>query len=219
MENDFSFLYADAELVSLLSSINQSDTKCDVVHFLACHGIYHANFVLNRVGMILSDLNFDYRTIELGKIAGLLHDIGCIYGKHGHALASSTLCEKFLCKVGITPPEKEIITHAIADHSGGKNIRSAVGAALLIADKTDLSKHRILNSSPCDAYHKNLFLVESVDITIHDGVMNIDFNAAKDFSPAILNEIWSKAFTVPVKAAKYLGLDTKFTVNCLPIEF
>lgn len=39
--------------------------------------------MINAIEKLLTSLNFDRKTIELGKIAGLLHDIGTIDGKKG----------------------------------------------------------------------------------------------------------------------------------------
>jgi len=212
MTHDFKILYIDVELNDLLSSINKTNAEI----YSACHGSYHAKFVANRVEEILANLHFDKRTIEIGKIAGLLHDIGCVAGKHGHALASSKMCEKFLHKINITALEKDVIIQAIADHSSGNDIKSAIGAALLIADKTDLSKERILNPLDLNNYHENLLEVERVDIFIQGKVMAINLVASDKFSPIILNELWNKAFIVPVKAAKYLGYSAEFMVNSIP---
>jgi len=214
MLSDFNTLFYDAELNDLLSSINETDI--DV--YTACHGSYHAKFVAARIGKILLDLHFDNRTIEIGKITGLLHDIGCIDGKHGHSIKSSKMCEKYLRKINISTFEKDAITQAIADHSNGDNIKHAIGAALLIADKTDLSKERVLNHANINSYHKNLLEVESVDITIQETDMIINFIATDKFSPILLNNLWSKAFTVPVKAAKHLGLSARFMINDVPLE-
>ncbi|MCL1998273.1 MAG: hypothetical protein FWG65_05840 [Turicibacter sp.] len=212
--HDFEILYADIELNDLLSSINETDTKI----FTVCHGSYHANFIANRVAEILIGLNFDERTIEIGKIAGLIHDIGCISGKKGHALKSAQMCAKFLSKINVTQLEKNLIVQAIADHSNGNNIKSAIGAALLIADKTDLSKKRVLNPNDVNNYHKNLLEVDNVEITVQAKEMLINFVASDKFSITALYELWSKAFTIPAKAAKYFNLSAVFAVNNLRVD-
>ena len=211
--HDFEILYADEELNNLLSSINESDPGT----YMACHGTYHAKFVAERTGSILADLHFDKRIVEVGKIAGLLHDIGCISGKRGHAIShaikSSQMCEEFLCKTKCTPSEKNTIMQAIADHSDGDNINSAVGAALLIADKTDLSKKRILNPADVNTYHKNLLEVKRVDVFLRENMMTINFVASEQFSASVLRNLWDKAFIVPAKAAQYFGCSVTFSVN------
>ena len=212
--HDLEILYTDAELNELLSSINEANPNV----YSACHGSYHADFVSKRVGEILTDMNFDKRTIEIGKIAGLLHDIGCISGKDDHAIKSIQMCEKFLRKTNVTSLEENIIKQAIADHSNGNDIKSAVGAALLIADKTDLSKERVLNPADANNYHKNLCEVEKVDVFIRGENMIINFVASDKFSIAVLRNLWGKAFTVPLKAAEYLGYSAVFTVNDLLVS-
>ena len=207
--HDFEILHTDIELRDLLSSINETDPEA----FSACHGTYHANFVSHRTGEILASLGFNNRTVELGKIAGLLHDIGCIRGKKNHAIKSSQMCETFLNKTNLTSKEQAMIFQAIADHSNGDEITSPVGAALLIADKTDLAKERILDYTNLNNYHKNLLEVESVKLSLRKGTMIINFVASEKFSPTVLHGFWSKAFSVPAKAARFLGCIAVFMVN------
>ena len=207
--NNFTLLCKDDELENIISSINSTHAE----DYTACHGRYHADFVANMVEYILTALSYDERTIETGKIAGLLHDIGCIDGKKEHAKRSALMCEKFLNKTDLTAAEKSIITQAIYDHSNGDNIMSPVGAALLIADKINVSKDRVLNPADSNTYHKNLLEVLQVDMSVLDSTIIINYISTDKFSPKVLFELWSKAFTVPVKAAKYLNCSCEFRIN------
>ena len=66
------------------------------------HGLGHYKRVASYVNKILSQLNADERTIELGITAALLHDIGLIKGnKADHAKESSKLFVKYINK-GLT---------------------------------------------------------------------------------------------------------------------
>ena len=206
---DYLLLTKDKELHKIISSINNAYPK----DYTACHGKYHADFVANMVEHILSGLSYDERTVELGKIAGLLHDIGCIGGKKGHAKRSSEMCTTFLNKIDVTAPEKSIIIHAIKDHSNGDDIRSPVGAALLIADKVNVSRERVLYPADVNTYHKNLLEVYKVDVSIADKTIIINYISTDKFSPFVLFDLWSKAFSVPAKAAEYLGLACEFRIN------
>ena len=207
--SDFAILYENDELGKVISSINAINAE----EYTACHGRYHADFVANTVEYILTALSYDERTIEIGKIAGLLHDIGCIDGKKGHAKRSMVMCEEFLNKTGLTALEKSIITQVICDHSNGDNIMHPVGAALLIADKINVSRDRVLAPYDSNTYHKNLLEIEQVDISIIDGTIIINYISTGKFSPILLLELWSKAFTIPVKAAKYLNCSCEFRKN------
>ncbi len=119
------------ELNFLLDTINEKNKNT----LLLCHGRHHVINVVNRISYILETLNESSKIIELGKIAGLLHDIGCIEGKENHTLRSTKMSAKYLETLDLTEPEKKLILDAIRDHSKGENINSSIGAALIFADK------------------------------------------------------------------------------------
>lgn len=53
--------------------------------FIRCfYGRHHTFYVVGIIEYILSALSYDNHTIELGIIAGLLHDIGNFYGRNDH---------------------------------------------------------------------------------------------------------------------------------------
>ena len=162
--NNYDLLYNDKELNSIIDSIN----KINENNLLACHGRYHTTFVIKTIEQLLTELNFSENTIELGKIAGLLHDIGTVNGKKGHAHRSSEMCIHFLDKTRLSQESKDIIIHAIEDHSNGNEINSPVGAALLLADKIDISKNRVLELGKQDCWHNNLLNIEETILTIKD---------------------------------------------------
>jgi len=99
-------------------------------YYVVCHGKYHALFVADTVEYILASLSYDTKIIELGKIAGLLHDIGCIVGRWNHAEMSAAIASVWLEATPLSQEEKTIIIQAIKNHSKGQIYSSAVDAAL-----------------------------------------------------------------------------------------
>jgi len=180
----------------------------------ACHGKGHALYVVDMAAHILKSLSYDPRTIELGKIAALLHDIGNIAGRWNHARKSAALVEVFLDgPVHFTPEENSTIIQAIEDHSTGKNILSAIGAALLIADKVDISQRRILPAETLDEWHKNLLEIKNVDVAVTSKAITINYLTTGAFSKDLLISDYAKGFELPIKAAKYLGCACHFQFN------
>ena len=117
------------------------------------HGIGHYMRVLGYVEKILMQLGADDRTIGLGKVAALLHDIGLSKGeKVDHAIESSKLFINFIDISVISEEELSILRQAIYDHSKGNDIKSLVGLALVLADKLDVTYHRTENSSIQDTW-------------------------------------------------------------------
>lgn len=207
--NNYDLLNNDKELNNIIDSIN----KVNENNLLACHGRYHATFVINTIENLLTKLNFGEGIIELGKIAGLLHDIGTIEGKKGHAHRSSEMCIYFLDKTKLSQESKNIIIHAIEDHSNGNEINSPVGAALLLADKIDISKNRVLELGKQDRWHRNLLNIEETILMVEDKNIIINYIINDKFSRKILSEELKKGITIPIKASNYFGCNCIFQLN------
>lgn len=166
------------DINNILDNINNMLPK---EWFVVCHGRYHTLSVVDKTEYILRSLSCDERTVELGKIAALLHDIGNIAGRWEHARKGAALASVLMdYPVQLMPDEKETIVQAIADHSSGANISSVIGAALIIADKTCSSRKRLLplhtdtNETAREAYKKE-FEMEDVILNISDKVITVDF--------------------------------------------
>ena len=177
------------------------------------HGLGHYKRVASYVNKILIDLNADYRVIELGMTAALLHDIGLSKGdKVDHAIESSKMFTKFLDKNDITESEEEILRQAIMDHSKGNDIKPLVGLSLVLADKLDVTYDRTINSSIQDTINKEIQKIRSVDINITDDNLIVYYKTIDNFDINILKN-WPKAITIPYKVAKYLNKNYIFMIN------
>ncbi len=177
------------------------------------HGLGHFKRVANYVKIILEQLHANKRTIELGMLAGLLHDIGLSKGdKQNHAVESSQIFSRYLQDFLITPKELEEMQQAIFDHSNGIKIKSLIGMALLLADKLDVTYHRVENSSIHDNINKEIAKIRKVDISINDTELIIHYKTDKTFDLSVLKN-WPKAITIPNKVSKYLNKDFIFLIN------
>lgn len=182
------------------------------------HGLGHYKRVAKYVHKILSQLSVDERTIDLGMAAALLHDIGLIKGdKVDHAIESGRIFTNFIDKNDISKKEKEILKQAITDHSKGKDIKSLVGLALVLADKLDVTYHRTENSSIQDTMNKEIQKIKKVDINISNKNLIVSYETGDNFDIIILTE-WPKAVIVPYKVAKYLNKNFKFLINNKEID-
>ena len=177
------------------------------------HGLGHYKRVAKYVHKILSQLFVDERTIDLGMTAALLHDIGLSKGdKVDRAIESSRIFTNFIDKNDISKKEEEILKQAIIDHSKGKDIKSLIGLALVLADKLDVTYHRTENSSIQDTMNKEIQKIKKVDINISNTDLLVSYETANNFDVTILAE-WPKAVTIPYKAAKHLNKNFKFLIN------
>lgn len=181
------------------------------------HGFEHYQRVALYVKKILEQLGADERIIDLGMSAALLHDIGLVKGKKvDHAIESSRLFVDFIDD--ITFEEKEMLRQAIQDHSNGNDIQSLVGLALLLADKLDVTYHRVEHSSIQDKTNKEFQKIRSVDIQITEDDVTLYYEVDDDFDIMALND-WKKAITIPNKVALYLEKNFIFMVNGQMIDY
>ncbi len=179
------------------------------------HGLGHYKRVANYVKNILVQLNADKRTIELGSVAALLHDIGLSESgpeKCDHALKSSEMFREFLIGTDITKEEEAIIEHAIRDHSKGNDIKSNIDLALVLADKLDITYHRVQDSSIHDTINNEFQKIKKVDIEINNKDLILRYTVDGTLDLDIIRE-WEKAITIPKKIADYLNKNYIFIIN------
>ncbi|MBQ3528320.1 MAG: HD domain-containing protein [Clostridia bacterium] len=207
-------LYHLPDISMILDNVNEVLNKVEKGMLRGCHGRYHTMFVVDTVEYLLKSLSYDSKTVELGKIAALLHDIGNIAGRKNHALKSAALAEVFLDNIeDLQPVEKDMIVQAIGDHTDGKNISSPIGAALVLADKVDVSKRRRLHFEHIDDWYSNLLQVENMDITVLGSNISINFTTTQTFDKEMFIGGYRKCFDLITKSAEYLGCTCNFRFN------
>ena len=236
MNSAYEILKSDKELIYLLDNLNYNfnrminfiEETSDINWNFACHGWHHALYVVDVVEYILSKLEYDNHIIELGKIAGLLHDVGVFFGKHNHAKISAAMCLNFISKTNLNRNDFRIIEQAILDHPRGNDIQSAVGAALLIADKIhdqergihvkeDLKKSGFNNEVELNKYDtpSSSFYINEFIFDIKDNNLIFSYlgkGDAEDFIKDGFSEN-HKPIMVTKKAAAYLNCNCIYKIN------
>lgn len=109
------------------------------------HNIDHAELSAQLCSQILSKLGYSMREAELGAIAGYLHDIGNLVNRYGHGMSGALIAFNILLDMGMDADEIAVIMGAIGNHeenSGGRPVNN-VGAALILADKSDVHRSRV----------------------------------------------------------------------------
>lgn len=115
------------------------------------HGHRHAGIVATIARAILTGLGYGERTAELASIAGYLHDIGCMVNRQGHVEAGAMIAFQILSSMGMEPVEIADVVAAIGNHEEPHGIPiTAVAAAVIIADKSDVHYTRVQNPNPAD---------------------------------------------------------------------
>ncbi len=116
------------------------------------HGFRHANLVGHISGNILRRLSFDERTAELGEVCGFLHDIGNCISRQNHGVSSAILAKTVLWQMKMDPREIAHVMNALGNHEEEFGApANPIGAATIIADKSDVHHTRVRNPEP-DAF-------------------------------------------------------------------
>ena len=108
------------------------------------HSYRHIGIVSKRAGDILQELGYDEHTIELTRIAGYLHDIGNCVNRVDHAHSGAIMAYNILKDMGMPVEDRTEIMMAIGNHDENTGTAvSAISAALILADKSDVHKNRV----------------------------------------------------------------------------
>ncbi len=146
------------------------------------HSNRHIGIVSKRTGEILQKLGYDERTIELGKIAGYLHDIGNCVNRVDHAHTGAILTYNILKEMGMPAEERTEIMMAIGNHDEGTGTAvSDISAALILADKSDVHRDRVVNTnmSTFDIHDRVNYAVTDAKLEIDENEKNVSFGDCK----------------------------------------
>ena len=135
-------LRCDPEILGL---IRMADRYLETIGYTD-HGMGHVARVSQRAWRLLRDLGAPRREAELAAVAGLLHDIVNMIHRQGHPQASALMAFPLLRERGMPTEEIAVVLGAIANHDedNGEPI-SNPGAALILADKSDVLRSRVRN--------------------------------------------------------------------------
>ena len=184
------------------------------------HSFAHVTRVAVVAGDILTSLGYPERTVELARIAGFLHDIGNVVNRVDHSQSGAIIAFRLLDKMGMSPDEISIIVSAIGNHDEGTGVPvSAVAAALILADKSDVRRSRVRNKSSLDMsdiHDKVNYSVTSASLSVSEDKTHItlkleidtEFSAVMDYF-----EIFLKRMILCRSAAEKLGLVFKLDIN------
>lgn len=111
------------------------------------HSFAHVEKTASTAAMILTELGYPERQIELAKIAGFLHDIGNVINRADHAQSGAVMAFRLLDRLEMPVGEICSIISAIGNHDEATaQPINAISASLIIADKTDVRRSRVRNT-------------------------------------------------------------------------
>ena len=183
------------------------------------HSHRHIGIVSKRTGEILQKLGYDERTVELGKIAGYMHDIGNCVNRVDHAHTGAILAYNILKEMGMDANERTEIMMAIGNHDEGTGTAvSNISAALILADKSDVHRDRVINTnmSTFDIHDRVNYAVTDSKIEINEKERKIILTLTIDtqICPVLdYFQIFMDRTMMRKYAAKYLNIWFELVIN------
>ncbi|MBQ8567032.1 MAG: HD domain-containing protein [Clostridia bacterium] len=183
------------------------------------HSFAHVGLVAHRTKYILDTLGYSEREIELGMIAAYMHDIGNAVNRKDHSQSGALMAFRVLDKMGMDAEELVKIVAAIGNHDEGDGVAvNPLAAALIISDKSDVRRTRVRNRdfTAFDIHDRVNYSVIRSDLKINEAKTEIELILEIDTEiSSVVNyfEIFLTRMIMCRKAAKYLNLDFKLTVN------
>ena len=183
------------------------------------HSFGHVIKVAECAGDILSSLGYDEHTVELAKIAGVLHDIGNLVNRSEHSQSGAVMAFRILDNMGMPAADIATIVTAIGNHDEGTGVPvNAVAAALILADKSDVRSSRVRNKNTVsyDIHDRvNYAVFESkLDVNKEDKLIKLTLKIDTLVCPVMeYFEIFMQRMLLCRKAAEKLGLQFRLIIN------
>ncbi len=205
----------DEEVKALMLALNRQMNTLQYTD----HSERHSSIVAKWTGEILTSIGADERTVELGQIAGYLHDIGNALSRNDHAQTGALMCYNLLIKKGMPPLEVMEVITAIANHDEVYGVPvSKICSALILADKSDVHKSRVKNKittfEAMNIHDRVNYSAETSFIEIKDGyictniVVNSELCSVMDYF-----EIYHSRMQMCRHAAEFLGYEYTLIIN------
>jgi len=182
------------------------------------HGFRHAEYTQRVTAQILSGLSFSKEDIEIGKIAGYLHDIGNAFSRKGHEETGAIFVLKRFIKKKFVD-EGIRIAKIIGEHENRSNIPpDSVLAAVIFGDKSDVHRQRVRkrNFQEFDEHDRVNYACTDSSIAVARESKEIVLSLKIDTSisaPFDYFQIFLSRFKFLKKASEVLELRFVFYIN------
>ncbi|WXJ85137.1 hypothetical protein MTBGP_19370 [Moorella thermoacetica] len=183
------------------------------------HSHRHLNLVASISRNVLERLGYDKRTAELAAVAGYLHDIGNVVSRQDHGQSGALLAYNILRRLGMPADEAATIMGAIGNHEEeyGQAV-NPVGAALILADKSDVHRSRVRNNdiSTFDIHDRVNYAVQHSFLRVDAGKRAITLELTIDLAistPMEYFEIFLTRMMMCRRAARFLHCHFGLVVN------
>ncbi len=183
------------------------------------HGHRHAGIVSTIARSTLRSLGHDERTSELAAIAGYLHDMGCVVNRIGHVEAGALMSYTILTDMGMRADEIATVIGAVGNHEEPNGLPiSAVSAAVILADKSDVHYSRVQEKDPIkfDIHDRVNYAVQKSYLRVDTEAKAIILELEIDTTHASVTEyfeIFVLRMVLCRRAADFLGCKFHLNIN------
>ena len=183
------------------------------------HSVRHISIVSKRAADILKTFGYGEDRVELAKIAGYLHDIGNCVNRADHAHSGAILAYNILKDMGMNNKDRTEIMMAIGNHDEQTGTAiSDVSAALILADKSDVHRDRVVNTniSTFGKHDRVNYAVTNtrLDIDKENRKVILNINIDTEICPVLdYFEIFMDRTMMSKYAAKYLNIWFELIIN------
>lgn len=202
----YDFLNSNDEIFNIYKEIENKEIKDGGWAF---HNYEHVRNVSLIAEKILKDLNFDEDTIYKCKIACLLHDVGALQGKEGHAQRSFEYAKKIFKDRNWIFEDSDKVLDAIKNHSSGFDTNNIIALSIILADKLDIKKTRISKEGKKIKGNRQYGHIEDIITNIKEDMLTINFITDKKIDLKELNNYYftDKVFKAIAAFSKKLNLN------------
>jgi metal-dependent HD superfamily phosphatase/phosphodiesterase len=168
---------------------------------------------------ILTRLGYPEREAELAAIAGYLHDIGNAVNRDHHAQTGAVMAMQLLTEMGMPDLEIVRIMGAIGNHHEDQGDPvTAVAAAVILGDKSDVHRTRVRNPDMIkfDIHDRVNYAVEKSFLNVDEAAKQITLELTIDTHISQVMEyfeIFMTRMLASRRAAKFLGTTFGLAVN------
>ncbi len=183
------------------------------------HSFAHVVRTADVASQILLKMGYDDRTVELGQIAGYMHDIGNVVNRIDHAQSGAVMAFRLLDKMGMEAEEIAKIICAIGNHDEHTAYPvNELAAALIIADKSDVRRSRVRSKADLDIdiHDRVNYAVEKSKLHIDKGERKFVLYLTVDEKISPISEyfeIFLGRMLLCRRAADYFGMGFEVNIN------
>ncbi len=184
------------------------------------HGFKHSEVVATRARELALGAGLSLKLQELAAMAGYCHDMGNFLGREQHHYWGAMLFGQAMGST-LDPSELTCIMQAIAAHDKDEiKIPNPIAACLIIADKSDVRRSRVINSTEdnrkVDIHDRLNYAVTANELAVDAKAKKVTLKIKIDVNQAPIMEyfeIFADRMAYSRKAAAVLGMKFGLVIN------